>query len=133
MKDFYFYPMKLTPKEKGYTVSFPDFKGLEIEAKDLEKAVHKGKEILAQYIYELENKETLPAASDPKDVKINDNEFVMLADINMLLYTFNYKPKSVTRAITLPEGLNELAKQSGLNVSLVAQQALKDILGIKED
>ena len=84
-------------------------------------------------LVELENKETLPAASDPKDIKVTDNEYVLLTDINMLLYTFNYKPKSVTRAITLPEGLNELAKQSGLNVSLVTQQALKDILGIKED
>lgn len=133
MKDFYYYPMILTPQAKGYKVTYPDFKGLETEAKDLEKAVHKGKETLAYYIYELEDKETLPVASDPQDIKTNDNEIVLLADINMLLFTFNYKPKSVTRAITLPEGLNELAKQSGINVSLVTQQAIKNLLGIKED
>lgn len=133
MKDFYYYPMILTPFDKGYTVTFPDFKGLEIEAKDLEKAVYKGKEELAHYIYELEDKDVLPVASKPQDIKVNETEFVLLADINMLLFTHTYKPKSKTRAITLPEGLDELARKSGVNVSLLTQEAIKKYLGIEED
>ena len=133
MKDFYYYPMVLTQTEATYKITFPDFKEVKVEGKNIEAAVHKGKEKLAHYIYELGENATLPEATDPKDIVVNENEVVMLADVNMLLYTFTYKPKSVTRAITLPEGLNELAKQSGMNVSLVAQEAIKKYLGIKEE
>lgn len=133
MKDIYYYPMILLNSGKTYKVSFPDFDEVEAEDKNMNKAIFKGKEKLAHYIYELGEAAELPEATDLKDISVNENEVIMLADVNVLLHTYTYKPKSITRAITLPEGLNELAKQSGMNVSLVAQDAIKEALGIKEE
>lgn len=134
MKDIYYYPMILLNSGKTYKVSFPDFDKVEAEDKNMNKAIFKGKEKLAHYIYELGEAAALPEATDLKDISVKEDEVIMLADVNVLLHTYTYKPKSITRAVTLPEKLNDLAKASGINVSAVLQDALVKILdGNKEE
>lgn len=130
-KDFYFYPMILIEQEDGYGVIFPDFQGCVSHGKDIEDAIKSGKEALSLHIYGmLEDNDEIPEASE--EIKLADGQILIYADINMKLFSFSFKSKSVTRAITLPQYLNELAKESGMNVSLVAQEAIKEYLGIED-
>ena len=130
----YCYPATLHPLDKGYKVSFPDFNGLETSGGDTLEAIENAREVLAAQIdvMLIENEE-LPTPSEIQDIDKDIKDFIMIVDTNINVYRSKSKNKAITRAVTLPFSLNEMAKASGINVSEVLQEALKEKLGIKED
>lgn len=69
-------------------------------------------------------KEPLSAASSPKDITTKENEFVNLvrADIK--------DNRAVRRSVSIPKWMDEKVSESGISLSRVLQDALKDRLGI---
>ena len=133
-KAIYCYPAVLHPIEDGFNVSFPDFKGLEAKGKDTLESIANGREVLAMHIDKmLKEKQELPEPSEARDIIKGKNDFVVLVDTNINVYRFKNKHKAVTRAVTLSKSLNEKAKASDINVSSVLQEALKELLDVKED
>ena len=83
----YVYPACFYPEEKGqYSVLFPDLGGIATYGNDLEDAIRMATDLLCVWVLESKkNKGQLPAASNVKDVKLDDEKgFVNLivADID---------------------------------------------------
>lgn len=135
-KNFICYPMiieKQSNKELYYAY-FPDVEGCYTGGKDIQDTIDKGKEALGSYYIELENNDKeIKEPSDPKKIKLKDNQQLIYVDVNMKWFREKDKYKSITKAVTLPKYLNQKAIESGVNVSAILQKALIEILDIKED
>ena len=73
--------------------------------------------------------EEYPEPQDPKDWKLKDNERVIYVSVNMSEWIKQH-PTIVRRKISLPDYLNNWAKENNINVSKVATEALKQLAGI---
>ena len=99
-------------------------------------AIAMAKDCIGNILFDVPNSE-LPNASEIDTVVAssspfcNDGKsFVSLVDVNLDAFRQKEKSKSVRRNITLPQWLDEMATSARLNVSSIAQKALKNELGI---
>lgn len=129
----YCYPALLKSREDGYGLEFVDI-DCKVEGANPIAAIENGREELALHIDTmLKDKKEVPEPSKIENITMADKSALVMVDFNINVYRFKNKHKSVTRAVTLPNSLNEKAKASDINVSALLQEALKDKLGIKED
>lgn len=127
------YPAIFEKCDDIYCVRFPDFEGCYTNGETLTAAIKNSREALGLHYYGLETDgDKIAAASDPKDIKLDDNEKLIYIDVNMRLFREKQSNKSVTRAVTLPSWLNAVAKDSDINISALLQEALKEKLNISE-
>lgn len=141
--------MKKREKEKGayfsvithtqsvYLVEIPDF-GIFTEANTLEDAIEMGRDAIGEMaLARMDKGISIPKAS------INVNEVLRLSeysdlgtqvttliDIDFVRYRQKSDNKAVRRNVTIPNWLNTLAEESGLNVSKVLQEALMQKLNV---
>jgi post-segregation antitoxin (ccd killing protein) len=54
-----------------------------------------------------------------------------MVDVNYNFFRDKLNKKSVDRVVTLPRYLNAAAKENGINVSQILQEALKNHLGMQ--
>lgn len=110
--------------DSSYTITFPDFPGCISEGKSLENALYMAQSALTQWMeYLAENKETAPAATPVKEISVEQSEFVNLvrADIK--------DTRAVRRTVSIPKWMDEQVVTSGISLSRVLQDALKERLG----
>ena len=99
----YFYPAVFTTEKNGYSVYFPDLEGCFTEGDTIEEAYEMAIDAIGLYTEVNENKFDYPKASNPKDIKLNDNEFLMLIEFNESEYVKKHSNKAVKKTITIPE------------------------------
>lgn len=78
---------------------------------------------LTQWIeYLTEKKQEVPAASNLQDISVNQNEFVNLirADVK--------DGRAVKRTVSIPKWMDDKVSESGLSLSRVLQEALREKL-----
>lgn len=75
-----------------------------------------------------DDNKSFPKSSKFDDIKCNDNEFVTLVDVDYSEYKKQYSTKVVRRNVTLPSWINYEAEKSGVNVSAILANALKQEL-----
>lgn len=133
MNNIIYYPVVVQEIDNKYKAYYPDIECLTSAGDTFEEILKNIKEDLSAYLYELknENKE-MPNKKDPKDIKINDNEFMFYADVNLKIYHEKQQFKSSTKAVTLPKYLNAYAVESGINVSAVLQKELMRIFDLDD-
>lgn len=85
-KDCYIYPAIFTYEDDGVSVEFPDLSGCLTCADTPEEAVKMAKEALGLHLYEIEKSESMPVASDTRDLSLEKNQAVILIDVDMVLY-----------------------------------------------
>ena len=78
-----------------------------------------------------ENKENIPAPSNPKDIKCDENSFIALISADTLAYRKLYDKKAVKKTLTIPAWLNNLALEKNVNFSNILQNALIKELGVE--
>ena len=112
--------------DKYYDVYIPD---LEIftEGKSIADAIDMARDAIGVKCMAMEDdlKQELPSPSELHDIEHSKTEFVTLVDINYTEYKIKYSNKTVRRNVTLPAYLDHIARESGINVSAVLQNALK--------
>ena len=120
-------------KKDTYLVSIPDLDGA-TEGHGLTDAIGMAKDYVGNALYD---KSVLPAARAIKDIDVQSSEFaeagtsfVSLIDVDLEAFRRIEKSRNVRRNITLPEWLDDMATAAKINVSAVAQSALKKRLGI---
>lgn len=125
------YPIVLMPDKIGYVVYVPDF-NINTEGDTLTEAIEMARDAIGLIGIELEDrKEQLPSPTAINEVqKENDGDIVTLVDVDFAEYRRQNDMRPVRRSVTLPSWLNEAAKKSGINISAVLQNALKDELGV---
>lgn len=115
-------------KEKGYTVTFPDLKGCVTFGNDLADAIIMGSDAASGWVLdELEDGKKIPKASDIKDIKLENGEFINLLVLDMDTYTEKYGSKVVRKNLTIPAWLNTFAEKENLNYSKILTDALTQI------
>ena len=121
-----FYPAVFTPEDEGgYSVAFPDLDGCFTQGETIEDAYKMAFDALGLAIDFLESeKRTIPSPSTPNEIKLNENEFVVIIEFDMLEYQKKHNSKSVKKTLTIPQWLNEEAMAKNINFSQVLQEAL---------
>ena len=121
-----FYPAVFTPEDDGgYSVAFPDLDGCFTQGETIEDAYKMAFDALGLAIDFLESeKRTIPSPSTPNEIKLNENEFVVIIEFDMLEYQKKHNSKSVKKTLTIPQWRNEEAMAKNINFSQVLQEAL---------
>ena len=87
---------------------------------------------LCLMLYDMEEGgETIPPASDVKDIHPGDNEIVTLVACDTIEYRKFYDNRAVKKTLSIPAWLNTMAERAGVNFSMTLQTALKRELDIQ--
>ena len=132
-KDEYFFPAMATQTQSGnYSVYFPDLPGCISGGNTLEEVARNINEALCLHLYGMEEDgDKIPEPSNIRNIVCDSGYFCLIAQADMKLYRKKRKNKYVNRVVTLPDWINEEAKRSGVNVSQILQEALKQQLGVR--
>ena len=130
MDKLYFYPAIFTKEEKGYSVRFPDFPGCYTEGDTLEEAYKMSATAIGLYAQNEEGEFDFPVASEPNSFEMEDGEFSVLIEFDVIEYLKNTSDKAVKKTLTIPSWLNRLAEQNNVNFSNLLQNALKEYLNV---
>lgn len=128
----YVYPAIFTKDDDGmYFINFPDFEACFTQGDDIQDGLFMANDVLCLTLYNMEeNKEEIPASSDPLKIKVKDNEFVTLVSCDTMEYRKFYDNKAVKKTLTIPSWLNAMAEKEDINFSQVLQEALKERLQV---
>lgn len=124
-----FYPAIFQKEEKGFSISFPDIEGCLTQGDTMEECYSMAVDALGLSLSYLEdNNIQLPNASEPQNIKLKDNQFVVVIEFDMLAYKKRTNPKAVKKTLSIPEWLNEEAIAMNINFSHVLQDALLKLI-----
>lgn len=122
----YVYPAIFHPNTDGsFTITFPDLPGCISEGKSLGNAMYMAQSALTQWIeYSVDKRQPIPSASRQHLVETEQGEFVNLirADVK--------DGRAVKRTVSIPKWMDDQVSESGLSLSRVLQDALKDRLHV---
>jgi predicted RNase H-like HicB family nuclease len=122
----YVYPAIFHPNDDGsYTITYPDLPGCISEGKSLGNAIYMAQAALTQWIeYLTDKKQFIPSASDLKTIDLSREEFVSLirADVK--------DGRAVKRTVSIPKWMDDKVTETGLSLSRVLQDALKERLNV---
>ncbi|MCI8747434.1 MAG: type II toxin-antitoxin system HicB family antitoxin [Lachnospiraceae bacterium] len=122
----YVYPAIFHSNEDGsYTITYPDLPGCISEGKSLGNAIYMAQSALTQWIeYLTDKKQPIPLASDFENIKITQEEFINLIRIDIK------DSHAVKRTVSIPKWMDDKVIESGLSLSRVLQDALKEKLNV---
>lgn len=120
----YVYPAVFHPNEDGsFTITYPDLPGCISEGKSLGNAMYMAQSALAQWIgYLTDKQQAIPPASDLKMIETTPEEFTSL------IRTETKDGRAVKRTVSIPKWMDDQVAETGLSLSRVLQDALKERL-----
>lgn len=128
----YAYPAVFIKEDNGYSVKFPDIEGCFTCGDTLPEAMEMAEDALCLMLYDHEEDgEEIPPASDIKVVQSSTEDIVSFVCCDTLEYRKLYDNRAVKKTLTIPNWLNTLSEQAGMNFSTVLQEALKAKLDIQ--
>ena len=132
-KEHYIYPAIITYDKDGISIEFPDLPGCLSCTMESEEIMGNAKEALALHLSTMEDEnEDIPAASDIRYLRHNENQAIIVVDVWMPIYRDRIKYASMKKTLTIPRWLNDLAEENNINFSKLLQTALKKRLGIEK-
>lgn len=120
----YVYPALFHANNDGsFTITYPDLPGCISEGKSLANAMYMAQSALTEWIeYLTDKKENIPPASTFNSMEIAEGEFVNLIRVEIK------DSRAVKRTVSIPKWMDDKVIESGLSLSRVLQDALKDRL-----
>lgn len=129
--DIYIYPSIFSFDNDGISVEFPDLKGCFTCGDTTQEAMAMAKEAMGLHLFGMEeDNETIPEPTDIRDIKLKDNQSIVLIEVYMPIIREAINNQSVKKTLTIPRWLNNLAEKNNINFSQLLQSALKDILNV---
>lgn len=98
----------------------PNIKGMVTQGTSMADLAFQAEDAIATML----DGETYPEPQDPSAWELEDNQRVIYISVDMDKW-LKKSMKTVRRTITVPEYLNDLAKERKINVSRIATDALK--------
>ncbi len=128
-----FYPAIFHKAEEGgFWITFPDIPECMTQGDDMQQSYEMAVEALGLALASREEeKQEIPAPSEPCEFTVSDDEFCVVIEFDMLAYKKRTNSKAVKKTLSIPEWLNEEASALGINFSQVLQEALMQKVGIK--
>jgi predicted RNase H-like HicB family nuclease len=109
--------------DESYTIVYPDLPGCTSEGKTLGNAMYMAQSALTQWIgYLTDKKQDIPNASPAKKIKAPKGDFVNLIRAEVK------NTQAVKRTVSIPKWMDDKVVQSGLSLSRVLQDALREKL-----
>lgn len=132
-QDIYkFFAVFKKDENNQYEVNFPDIKNCFTCGSTLDEAIYNAKDVLGLILFDMEEENiAIPEATEPQNIKLQYNEFLMLVDVYMPLVRESINTKAVKKTLTIPYWLNKLASEKNINFSQVLQTALKQELKVR--
>ena len=129
--DRYFYPAVFTYEDgQEIAVTFPDLDAA-TSGTDQVDALMSARELLGCVLFGMEEDGVeIPAPSQLKDIRLEENEKSQLVDVFMPSIRMAQTNRSVNRTVTLPAWLNAAALENNINFSAVLQKALRTELNL---
>ena len=126
-----FYPAIFHQAEEGgYWITFPDLPECMTQGDDMQHAYEMAFEALGLAITSRQAEQAeIPVASKPFSIELEQNEFCVVIEFDLLAYKKRTNSRAVKKTLTIPEWLNEEATALGINFSQVLQAALMEIIG----
>ena len=124
------YPIVLEEAaEGGYIVSIPDFDA-HTQGESLGDALFMAKDLIELAAWDKEcDGEPIPEPSSQDSIVIGDHEVLTLVAVDFEKMRKKRRTKTVRRSVTVPQWLDEEAREANINVSRVLQEALREMLG----
>ena len=122
----YVYPALFHSNEDGsFTITYPDLPGCISEGKSLGNAMYMAQSALTQWIeYLTDKKQSIPLASNLESIKTTQDEFVNLIRVEIK------EKRAVKRTVSIPKWMDDKVIETGLSLSRVLQDALKEKLNV---
>lgn len=132
MNENYVYPAIIEPDEEGgVCISIPNFNKEEYADNETE-AVKNAQEMLAACIIDNEKRgKKNPAPTEADKLQIGREGKIVYIHVWMPYFRKEEKEVYVKKTLTIPKGLDILAKENNINFSAVLVKALKQELGIE--
>ena len=129
----YVYPAVFTAEDTGgYSVNFPDLENCFTCGDDMADALEMAEDVLALTLFEYERDgKAIPTPSDPKSIKLDEDEFVTIVSADTLYYQRKFNSKAIKKTLSIPDWLNDLATAAHINFSKALQEALAEKLGVQ--
>ena len=109
--------------DESYTITYPDLPGCISEGKTLGNAMYMAQSALTQWIgYLTDKKHKVPNASPAEKIKTSKGDFINLIRVEI------QDARAVKRTVSIPKWMDDKVVQSGLSLSRVLQDALKERL-----
>jgi predicted RNase H-like HicB family nuclease len=110
-------------EDESYTITYPDLPGCISEGKTLGNAMYMAQSALTQWIgYLADKKQDIPNASPTEKIKTPKGDFVNLIRAEVK------NTQAVKRTVSIPKWMDDKVVQSGLSLSRVLQDALREKL-----
>ncbi|BAP85242.1 antitoxin HicB [Paucilactobacillus hokkaidonensis JCM 18461] len=106
-----------------FVATSPNIKGMVTQGDSLGDVVYHSEDAIATMISDYKD---YPEPQDPKSWSLDKDERVVFVSVNMDQWLKKYG-KTVRRNISIPEYLNDWAKDNNVNVSRITTDALKKI------
>lgn len=132
--DKYLFFATFTVEEDGrYSISFDDLPGCYTFGENIEDGMKNAKEALELHLFGMEEDgDCIPEATNPIDIKIKENEFLVPIIVYMKPVREEMNNKAVKKTLTIPYWLNKVAEKEGINFSALLQKAIKEKIGIND-
>ena len=118
------YPAVFSPNDdRTFTIIFPDLPGCITEGKDIANAMYMAESALSQWLSMLVDEgQEIPTPSYAGEIPLNAGEFVTLIRGQIR------SERAVKRTVSIPQWMDEDARNAGLSLSRVLQDALRERL-----
>lgn len=128
----YVYPAIFTRESEGdYSVSFPDVKGCYTQGKTLPEAIEMAEDALGLMLCTYEDKKMdIKSPTDVHDIHVESNQTVSLILCDTVKTRKEIDNRAVKKTLSIPQWLNTMAEENGINFSQVLQKALKAELNL---
>lgn len=125
-----FYPAVFQPEDDGgYSIFFPDIEGCNTQGDTMEEGYKMAFDALGITLSYLEDEHLpIPKASAPQDITLEDGQYIVVVEFDMLEYKKRTGSYAVRKTVSLPSWLSVEAENAGINLSTTLQNALKEQL-----
>lgn len=118
------YPIVLTPCGDAYTVYIPDF-DIGTEGADLTEAIEMARDAIGLMGIDMEDDhKPLPKPSLPEKVEKSAGDIVTLVDVDFTEFRRKNDTRTIRHSCSIPSWLSYSAKNAGLDLSKVLENAL---------
>lgn len=125
MKKLFYPAIFHKAEEGGFWITFPDLPECITEGDDLNEAYEMASDALGLCLSDIEeSKMSYPKASNPSEITLEKDSFVVVIEFDLDSYRRKHCSKSVKKTLSIPQWLNEKAISMNINFSQVLQESL---------
>lgn len=129
MKNHYAFPAFFYFDKDRISIEFPDLPGCLSCAHSQEEAFRNAKEALGLHLYGMEqDKEDIPEPTPVNQLHPGQGGAIVMVEVFMPAIRDRISNRPVKRTVTLPARLSAAARERHINLSLVLQEALKNLI-----